>query len=249
VAVEALADEVEAAADPGELEKWQEDHRVIVDQDSSTGVDSSIFRKHIRARVSEKPQIVTAPALRDPGPMARLEELKSAPDTMSVIVQRLADGETLPKIAKSWDVPYGKLAEWITEDADRAEQYARGKRLAVHALADQVIEIADDIDEKSKNATAKARVRIHARQWAAEKWAPERFGPRASLDVAVKDNRTPLEREAKVLELARTWLYVLKEAGDIRARRGAAEPAALPAPIEGESRREESPPGDSEPLI
>ena len=55
-------------------------------------------------------------APRDPGPMARLVQVKADPDVPSVIFQRLTEKETLPQIAKAWKVPKGRFVEWFTTE-------------------------------------------------------------------------------------------------------------------------------------
>ena len=112
----------------------------------------------------------------DPGPIARLQALVTQPDTMSIIVQRVTDAddpETLREIAKSWKVPLGRLAEWITEDKDRAEQYANALKIAGEMAALDVLQIADDATPED---VAVRKLRIEARKWYAAKLAREKFG-------------------------------------------------------------------------
>ncbi len=152
---------------------------------------------------------------------------------MGVIVQRVAEGETLKELAKGWSVPYGKLAEWITEDAGRAEQYARASRLWMDALARETVAIADGLSgaELTKQEVTAARIKIDTRLRLASKLDRERYGDSASVKVDVKDDRLPLDRDRAVLELARGMVFILAKAAEYRDR--SAPHAALPAPIEG----------------
>lgn len=112
----------------------------------------------------------------DPGPMARLREVKDDPTTMSVIVQRITDAdspETLKDIARAWKVPAGGLAQWITEDRERSEQYANALRIAADQAALETVRIAD---AASPETVGVAKVKIQARQWLAGKLSRERFG-------------------------------------------------------------------------
>lgn len=112
---------------------------------------------------------------RDPGPLARLEAVKSDPTTMGVVVQRLADGETLKAIARSWQIPYGKFAEWIVEDSERSAMYSGALKLWGDALAQEVVQIADEV-EADRDAVAKAKLQAQVRMQLAGKWNRERYG-------------------------------------------------------------------------
>lgn len=174
----------------------------------------------------------------DPGPIARFEELAAKPETMGVLVQRIAEGETLKQLASAWKIPAGRLAQWLIEDTNRNELYLNAVALRETFRADEVHAIASEA--KDKLGLGIAALRIKAIQWAAAKWNPARFGDRSTVDVAVKDSRTPLEREQAVLELARGMAYVLQVAGQAAERQR--ERVLLTAPIEHASTSAGEPP-------
>lgn len=112
----------------------------------------------------------------DPGPLERLRAIVEKPDTMSQIVQRITDADepqSLKAIARAWRVPHGKLAQWITEDRERTEQYAAALRIAGEMAALEVVEIADSATPESAFVD---KLRIQTRQWYASRLARERFG-------------------------------------------------------------------------
>lgn len=78
----------------------------------------------------------------DNGPMARLQALKDDPNTPSVIFQRLTDKETLPDIAKSWNVPKGRLTEWFT--VQHADVYDAAMKVVAADLAIEAMQAARD---------------------------------------------------------------------------------------------------------
>lgn len=152
----------------------------------------------------------------DPGPLARLADLTSeanAGATMSVIAQRVADGEQLKEIAEAWGIPRGRLAEWITADAARAEQYARASRIWVDSEARRVLKIADDAGDKLE--VAKARVQIDARFKLARALNPEQYGETSKMNVRVQDERV-LDHEAELLEVGRGLAFVLAQAARVQ---------------------------------
>lgn len=133
----------------------------------------------------------------DPGPLARLRDVIADPSTMGVIVQRVTDAdqpETLKEIARSWKVPLGKLAEWITEDRERAEQYAGALRIASEQAALDSIRIADSAPQQAVDPAGKPlfdeagkpilivpdvqrdKLRVETRKWLAGKLARDKFG-------------------------------------------------------------------------
>lgn len=156
----------------------------------------------------------------DPGPLGRFEEMTKDAETsarnMAVIVQRVAEGETLKQLAVVWEVPYGRLAQWIVEDRDRSEQYVAAKALCEAARADEVHEIAERVGDKLE--LGKAALRIKAIQWAASKWNPARFGDRVELNANVRDDRLPADRDMMLLEAARGLAFILARAGRVQPK-------------------------------
>jgi len=178
----------------------------------------------------------------DPGPMARLEEVKHDPLAMAVIAQRVAGGETLRQVAKAWRVPHGPLLLWIMDDDGRMTTYRNARVAAGFTHADDALEIADSVpvqaisadgaplfDEAGKpvlveNDVQRDKLRSDVRRWSAAKNAPEFFGER--LDVQM--HRALPSEEALLAQLsamvsAQPWL--LDEL--LRMRGNAAVPAGL----------------------
>ena len=65
---------------------------------------------------------MTPAAATDPGPLARFKAVIEDANTLAIVVQRLTDGETLKEIAAAWQIPYGRLAQWIIEDRERSSR-------------------------------------------------------------------------------------------------------------------------------
>jgi hypothetical protein len=174
-----------------------------------------------------------ATGFRNPGPMARLDEFIEREDAMSQVAQRIADGETLLQIATSMEVPYSKLFEWISDDADRTEKYARAKRLWAGARADKVSVIADGLDgDPTKGRVSAAKVQIDANLRLAKIWDRERYGDQVSVSGNAKANLLPADRDSFLLELARNVGWHLSLASAIKDRQDAQKsgPALLSAP-------------------
>ena len=169
--------------------------------------------------------------------MARFEALVAEEGTMGVIVQRVAEGETLKALAAAWQVPYGRLAQWIVENKDRSELYVNAKALCETARADEIHALADGV--KDKLGLGIANLKLKATQWSAAKWNPARFGDSSHVALSVKDDRE-LDADARLLELARGIGYVFARAADIAAAR---EPLRqIAAPVDAETVEPSTPP-------
>ena len=108
--------------------------------------------------------------------LQRFEEVIADPMTMSVIVQRITDAdapETLKEISRAWQVPLGKLAEWITQDRERTEQYANALRIAAEQCALDTVRIADSANPET---VAVRKLQVDTRFRLASKLAREKFG-------------------------------------------------------------------------
>lgn len=170
-------------------------------------------------------------AARDPGPMARFEEFVAREGAMGEVAQRVMDGQTLKQIAKSLQMPYGRLAQWVTEDVKRAQQYAAATAIWADEEARRTVALADELGpDSTKGEVSAVRVQIGARQFLATKLDRERYGDKSTLDVKVEDKREPVERERLLLETARSLAFVLWR-GD-QARDNLQTIEQLPAPSE-----------------
>lgn len=116
----------------------------------------------------------------DPGPLARFREIVEDPSTMPLIVQRATDGETLKDIAKQWQIPYGRLAEWIIEDRTRSEQYNQALAIWADSLAQESVQIADAGGAEA-GEVQRDKLRIDTRLKLAGKLNRPRYGESAEI--------------------------------------------------------------------
>ena len=100
---------------------------------------------------------------------------------------------------------------WLREKPAFQEQYARAKEEAADALADEIVDIADERDGKAvmadgeevavvfdSTAVARNRLRIDARKWIAAKLKPKKYGDKLEL---AGDPKNPIRSEVSVIEL------------------------------------------------
>ena len=113
----------------------------------------------------------------DRSPMAKQGRPSAyTPELGHLICERLTDGETLTAICKGSDMPAERtVRRWALDDVGGfAPQYARAREIGYYAMADEIIDIADDRggdiitdSDGSKrtdhDAIARARLRVDSR--------------------------------------------------------------------------------------
>lgn len=66
------------------------------------------------------------------------EELTNDPATMDTVCAHIAEGGSLKKLCKVWQVPYGKVCNWIGKDATRAARFDDANKYAVRYIVEDV---------------------------------------------------------------------------------------------------------------
>lgn len=112
------------------------------------------------------------------------------------ILERLAKGETLRAICRNCNAlgyPHeSSFRRWVTNDdpPGLATRYARARELQVEAMADEIIEIADDgrndlmtikrggeeVEVPDNEVLQRSRLRVDTRKWLMSKIVPKKWG-------------------------------------------------------------------------
>jgi len=101
--------------------------------------------------------------------------------TMHNICERIANGEYLTKIVKEKDQPcYLTVHKWLLNNESLMAVFTEAKRLNASFLAEQTLEIGDDLGIEP----AHKKIMIGARQWYAGKVAPRVYGDSTLLKHA-----------------------------------------------------------------
>lgn len=100
-----------------------------------------------------------------------------------LICDRLANGESLRSICRD-DVSPGQTTvfRWLAANDEFRKQYARARESQADAIADEILNIADEAVDP-----AKARVQIDARKWLAGKMRPKVYGDKVLTEVTGAD--------------------------------------------------------------
>lgn len=117
------------------------------------------------------------------------------PDLADEICAALAEGISLSKWVRARRDTDGAIAmktiyQWLRTEPEFAENYARAREDQADTYAEEVVELADEMVGKAKNATdcRIAEQRIKSRQWAAENLKPKTYGKR--VDVTTNNDHT-----------------------------------------------------------
>ena len=109
--------------------------------------------------------------------MVAWREDREKEETLGVIVQRLADGETLKAVCQSRGWPHGKVFEWIAEDEERTRAWRAAKVAGAHADVDLARAIALGSED--------AGLAVNTLWRGAEANAPEVFGKKVRMEKSV----------------------------------------------------------------
>ncbi len=125
-------------------------------------------------------------------------------DKANAICERLAEGESLRSICRDAAIGVGRseVFRWLASDEPACvafrDQYARAKEFGIEALADDVLEVADDArndwmerngpDDRGWVANGehiqRSRLRVDSRKWILSKLAPKKYGDKLDMNVA-----------------------------------------------------------------
>ncbi len=109
------------------------------------------------------------------------------------ICEKLADGQSLRTICLAEGMPNrATVFRWLAANETFRDQYARARDAQAEALADEILDIADDgsndwmerYDDDGGNigwkengeAMQRSRLRVEARKWVAAKLLPKKYG-------------------------------------------------------------------------
>jgi len=112
------------------------------------------------------------------------------------ICEEIANGRSLRAICSDPSMP-GKATvfRWLAQEEGFRDQYARAREAQADALADEILDIADDgandtyVDEDGRERTntdviARSRLRVDARKWIAAKLKPKVYGDKLATELS-----------------------------------------------------------------
>jgi len=110
--------------------------------------------------------------------IARYVALIERSDTLDIIGQRVAEGESLIELCKSWDVPHGRVLTWLMADLARYQVYLRALEVHAHTLVGETVGLADAADP---TAVGKASLQVNTRFRVAKHHAPALYAEKVEV--------------------------------------------------------------------
>ena len=144
----------------------------------------------------------------------------------------IAEGKSLRSICLAASMPdKSTIFRWLRKYEDFRDQYALAKEDSAHALAEEILEIADDgvndfVEQITKSGETKvvvdkenimrSRLRVDARKWLASKLLPKKYG--AKVDVTSGDE--PLKQAESTSKIVAAVEAILKSGDNNETQSG-----------------------------
>ena len=130
---------------------------------------------------------------------------KRTPEIEERIIDGLSNGIALRVLCREADMPsWRSVYDWINADADFASRVAHARDLGFEALAEDILDIADETLAISEHVQ-RSKLRIETRLKLLACWNPKKYGTKQTVDVGNKENET-LKIDANVDNIALTKL-------------------------------------------
>lgn len=101
------------------------------------------------------------------------------------IISRTAEGETLAAICRSPGMPKtSAVLSWADAIPSWGQAYARARIMGFDQMANEIISIADDLQEDPNSR----RIRVDARKWALAKLRPDKYGDRVAVEHSLGES-------------------------------------------------------------
>jgi hypothetical protein len=143
------------------------------------------------------------------------------------IIDGLCDGTPLRALCREDGMPnWRTVYDWIAADADLAARIAHARDLGYDAIAEDVLDIADDgtndyVERKRQDGSLdtvldsehvqRSKLRIETRLKLLAKWNPKKYGDKQTVDVGNKDGES-LKVESNAAEIAAEVAAALRAA-------------------------------------
>ena len=111
---------------------------------------------------------------------------KYSPKLVELICSGIANGESLRAVCRDIEIDPGTVCGWLAKFADFADRYRVAKEAQADVYAEDIIDYArrvtDPLTDLERLTPEQAKVAIAARQWAAGKTLPKKYGDRVQND-------------------------------------------------------------------
>lgn len=118
---------------------------------------------------------------------------KYTEELAALFCARISNGESLRKICKDEDMPSAPTVfNWMRTHEVFLKQYARACEERTEAMAEDMQEIAENVDLKNGLSVQKARLQIDTMKWLMSKQKPKKYGDKLDVTSDGKALPTPI---------------------------------------------------------
>ncbi|WP_292213135.1 terminase small subunit protein [Mesorhizobium sp.] len=134
------------------------------------------------------------------------------------ICEELIEGKSLRKICEAEDMPAASTVFlWLSRFPTFSEQYTRAREAQMEAMADDIVDIADDgtndyvtktngdgstYEAFDSEHVQRSKLRVDTRKWLMGKLAPKKYGDKLDLNVGGSLQTMPQEDlDARIAKL------------------------------------------------
>lgn len=129
------------------------------------------------------------------------------PELAARLCAQLAAGKSIRTACKAADMPsIATVYNWMNSNPEFLEQYARAKQDAADAMAEDIMDIADDstndymeytygdqtVTRLNQENIQRSKLRIETRRWLMSKYKPKRYGDKLDLTHSTEALPIPL---------------------------------------------------------
>lgn len=118
------------------------------------------------------------------------------------ICSEIASGRSLRSVCRDKGMPAdSSIFKWLSIHESFAEQYARAMEARTNALAEEILDIADEgasdtytdangIERTNNEVIARSKLKVDTRKWLMSKMAPKKYGDKLDLNASVDAHLT-----------------------------------------------------------
>lgn len=146
---------------------------------------------------------------------AKLGRPSSFTDEMAErICSEMASGRSLRSVCRDKGMPSDRTVfRWLASNDAFCQQYARAMEARTNALAEDILDIADDNEHDvritddgrelvNSDVIARAKLRVDTRKWLMSKMAPKKYGEKLDMNVSGTLQTMPEEEiDARITQL------------------------------------------------
>lgn len=124
----------------------------------------------------------------------RSSPIDYSPELATTICEQIALGKSMRTVCKADDMPsMSAVFRWLRDYDDFKEQYARACEERTEAMAEDIIDIADEASRDfietedgrqipNNEAIQRSKLRVDTRKWLMAKMKPKKYGDKLEVD-------------------------------------------------------------------